>query len=69
MRDFGQAPRAIAAQACRCCLARNCWRGGCGGARAIGYPVMLKSTAGGGGVGMRLAASERIAWRSKRSSG
>jgi urea carboxylase len=27
-------------------------------AAAIGYPVMLKSTAGGGGIGMRLAASE-----------
>ena len=27
-------------------------------AAGIGYPVMLKSTAGGGGIGMRLAASE-----------
>jgi urea carboxylase len=27
-------------------------------ARAIGYPVMLKSTAGGGGIGMRLCGSE-----------
>ena len=27
-------------------------------ARAIGYPVMLKSTAGGGGIGMRLCRSE-----------
>ncbi len=26
-------------------------------ARSIGYPVMLKSTAGGGGIGMRLCAS------------
>jgi len=28
-------------------------------ARNIGYPVMLKSTAGGGGIGMRLARDER----------
>ncbi len=27
-------------------------------ARAIGYPVMLKSTAGGGGIGMRLCRDE-----------
>ncbi len=27
-------------------------------ARAIGYPVMLKSTAGGGGIGMRLCRNE-----------
>ncbi|HWC97497.1 MAG TPA: urea carboxylase [Candidatus Sulfopaludibacter sp.] len=27
-------------------------------AQAIGYPLMLKSTAGGGGIGMRLCASE-----------
>jgi urea carboxylase len=29
-----------------------------GQARAIGYPVMLKSTAGGGGIGMRLCRDE-----------
>jgi len=30
----------------------------CAAAAEIGYPVMLKSTAGGGGIGMRLAGSE-----------
>jgi len=30
----------------------------CSRAAAIGYPVMLKSTAGGGGIGMRVCASE-----------
>ena len=43
--------------ACRCCRARNCWPRWTrrwSRPRAIGYPVMLKSTAGGGGIGMRL---------------
>ena len=31
--------------------------------RGIGYPVMLKSTAGGGGIGMRRCASTRTSWR------
>ena len=31
---------------------------GAAAAEQIGYPVMLKSTAGGGGIGMRLCASE-----------
>ncbi|MBC2608186.1 urea carboxylase [Pelagicoccus albus] len=31
----------------------------CSGADKIGYPVMLKSTAGGGGIGMRLCWSEQ----------
>ncbi len=30
----------------------------CAQAQAIGYPVMLKSTAGGGGIGMRLVRTE-----------
>jgi urea carboxylase len=46
-------------------------------AEAIGYPVMLKSTAGGGGIGMRLcrtreelvAAFEAVAWLSQASFG
>ena len=29
-------------------------------AQRIGYPVMLKSTAGGGGIGMRLCADEQV---------
>jgi hypothetical protein len=33
-----------------------------GRGRAVGYPVMLKSTAGGGGIGMRVCATTR-SWR------
>ena len=31
--------------------------------RRIGYPVMLKSTAGGGGIGMRAVLRARTSWR------
>ena len=43
--------------ACRCCPARACWttwKQALPEAERIGYPVMLKSTAGGGGIGMQL---------------
>ena len=60
MRAFGlkHTARALAAAAaCRCCRARVCsptpTRRAAEAAR-IGYPVMLKSTAGGGGIGMQL---------------
>ena len=46
--------------ACRCCPAPACWptwARRAGEAARIGYPVMLKSTAGGGGIGMRLCWS------------
>src|SRR5579875_1044578 len=39
-------------------------------ARAIGFPVMLKASAGGGGKGLRMVASEQeleSAWRNARS--
>ena len=42
--------------ACRCCRARTCCAdlpAALAAADDIGYPVMLKSTAGGGGIGMR----------------
>ena len=41
-------------------------------AQRIGYPVMLKSAAGGGGIGMQLCADERelaAAWDSVRRLG
>ena len=44
---------------CRCCRAPGCWPTSTQAKRAakrIGYPVMLKSTAGGGGIGMRRCA-------------
>ncbi len=47
----------FAEPACRCCRAPACWRiwtMRSGKPAHIGYPVMLKSTAGGGGIGMRL---------------
>ena len=46
--------------ACRCCRAAACcptWTPRWRAAERIGYPVMLKSTAGGGGIGMQLCAS------------
>ena len=76
MRAFGlkHTARAIAAEAA---YADAAWhrpagdRGGSSAGRsAIGYPVMLKSTAGGGGIGMRLCESaEELAsgFRSGRS--
>ena len=45
--------------ACRCCRAPACSRTSTQALREaarIGYPVMLKSTAGGGGIGMRRCA-------------
>ena len=65
MRAFGlkhtARELAAAATACRCCRASGLLAD-VGQARAeaarIGYPVMLKSTAGGGGIGMRLIWSE-----------
>ena len=52
--------------------ARRRRRGASTRPRAIGYPVMLKSTAGGGGIGMRLCASTRRnsadAYRSRRAA-
>ena len=59
-----EAPRARvgpAEQACRCCRAAACcpiWNRRVREAMRIGYPVMLKSTAGGGGIGMRLIRTE-----------
>ena len=57
------------AAACRCCRARGCsptstrrWRR----PTRIGYPVMLKSTAGGGGIGMQLCRDAADAARALR---
>ena len=46
--------------ACPCCRARACckaWKTPTRRRQRIGYPVMLKSTAGGGGIGIRLCES------------
>ena len=48
---------AVEPAACRCCRAPACWPTSTRRAPRrprIGYPVMLKSTAGGGGIGMRV---------------
>ena len=64
MRSFGlkHTARALAeAAACPCSPAARCWRPSPTPKplrRAIGFPVMLKSTAGGGGIGMRLCHAE-----------
>ena len=57
---------------CRCSRAPACWRPSTRRSRrrsAIGYPVMLKATAGGGGIGMRActAPDELVAaWEAVR---
>ena len=59
-------------RACRCCRGRGCWPSAdeaVEAARAIGYPVMLKSTAGGGGIGMRLCRTEAELRRGVRGGG
>ena len=53
-------------QACRCCRAPACWPTWTRAGRrrdASAIPVMLKSTAGGGGIGMQLCRSRRAAHR------
>ena len=58
LRPQAHGARARAAMPdCRCCPAPDCWptcRRRSRRRERIGYPVMLKSTAGGGGIGMRL---------------
>ena len=71
MRDFGlkhtRARAGAGSTACRCCRAAGCSPTSTHArseAERIGYPVMLKSTAGGGGIGMQLC---RDAGRARRS--
>ena len=57
--------------ACRCCRAPACWptpAHALAEAARIGYPVMLKSTAGGGGIGMRAVPRRRRARRGRSTS-